>query len=96
MVAKKTGGPAFPVTKRWMESYMDGSGYDRKKEVIGLNGGMTLRDYFAAAALQGIIANGPNAQLMDVAQGLRGGKHEVEAAYVWADAMLAERERSDK
>lgn len=36
----KTGGPAFPVDRYW-EQY---------------NTGMTMRDYFAAQAMQGLIA----------------------------------------
>jgi len=45
--------------------------------------GVSLRDYFAAAALQGLLAGCPN-------------YHETkasEAAYVHADAMLAAREQ---
>lgn len=41
---KNTGGPAFPVT----------SDVDAQNEAWG---GMTLRDYFAAKALQGFCAN---------------------------------------
>jgi hypothetical protein len=52
---------------------------------------MTLRDHFAAAALQGIIAHGADAPLKDMADRTRGGAHEAAAAYAWADAMLAER-----
>lgn len=43
--------------------------------------GMTLRDYFAAAALQGLIANHGNSDR----------KYRAETAYQFADAMLAER-----
>jgi hypothetical protein len=47
------GGPAFPITRRKNERYMDEMGYDRTRAVEGLEGGMTLRDYaaikFAAA-----------------------------------------------
>lgn len=47
-----------------------------------LNPGMTLRDYFAAAALQGMLANGRTPM-----------SHEshARAAYLLADAMLRER-----
>lgn len=55
--------------------------------------GMDLRDYFAAAALQGALAySGLNP--------MTGNYHEnctpheaARAAYIWADAMLAERNR---
>jgi len=51
--------------------------------------GMTLRDYFAAKAMQGLIASPrgtPNgADATDT--------YYAEMAYIMADAMLAERER---
>jgi hypothetical protein len=45
------GGPAFPLpshTKRW----------DPNNQIFTQDEGMTLRDYFAAAALQGLLASG--------------------------------------
>jgi hypothetical protein len=65
------GGPAFPVTTD------HGSVYPLP--------GMTLRDYFAAAALQGSLAQGPD--------------HNPPSAwaydaYKYADAMLAERAKT--
>jgi hypothetical protein len=50
--------------------------------------GMSLRDYFAAAALTGLTKNDP-AYLDDVAD----YKWYAEASYELADAMLAEREK---
>ena len=44
--------------------------------------GMTLRDYFAAAALQGILANGGGASWDD----------DATHAYLCADAMIKARE----
>ena len=46
------------------------------------NDGMTLRDYFAAAALQGIMADGGGASWDD----------DAKNAYKAADAMLKARE----
>lgn len=49
---KDTGGTAFP----WVESYVNvdkGERYENYGDA-----GMTLRDYFAAKAMQGMIANG--------------------------------------
>ena len=46
--------------------------------------GMTLRDYFAAKAMQGILADPNTPEIMDIAG----------AAYEVADAMLAEREKA--
>jgi hypothetical protein len=47
------------------------------------NDGMTLRDYFAAAALQGLMAN-PNQ--------IKSWREYVECAYQTADVMLKARE----
>lgn len=50
--------------------------------------GMTLRDYFAAAALKGVLSsvNPP-----PVPVGEASGDTWAKAAYQWADAMLAAR-----
>lgn len=64
-------GPAFPAT-----------------EEHGLNSGdfgMTLRDYFAAKAMQGIVSRAPTNKEMQVIV--------AERAYDIADAMLAAREK---
>jgi hypothetical protein len=65
------GGPAFPTTKP-LEGWGDP------------NQGMTLRDYFAAKAMQGMLAN-------DIECGPEQVPIIVESAYVLADAMLKER-----
>jgi hypothetical protein len=68
---KNTGGPAFPTTKANYDNYLG-------------DVGMTLRDYFAAKAMQ--------AEMTD-------GIHESDfawtaaRAYKMADAMLAERNK---
>jgi hypothetical protein len=46
--------------------------------------GIRLRDYFAAAALQGYLVNGTNSASVT-----------AEACYAYADAMLKERERKN-
>lgn len=46
-----------------------------------MDNGMTLRDYFAAKAMQGFAAD----QYCD------NGAQAAKTAYEWADAMLAER-----
>ena len=57
----------------------------------GLYQGMTLRDYFAAKSLQGLLAN-PKLQPEILKQGgARSGWIE-ESAYAFADAMLKERQ----
>jgi len=65
-----TGGPAFPTPR-----YERGDMYSL---------GMTLRDYFAAKALQGICANQDN-------RAYKNPETFAVAAYTLADAMLAAR-----
>ena len=69
------GGPAFPTHSVGINELNEG--------VLITTGGMTLRDYFAAAALQGLMAT-PN--------GPRLVKEAVATAYHAADAMLKARE----
>ena len=72
MSEKQTGGPAFPVYH---------GGYSRSD-----NDGLTLRDYFAAKAMQGLLsgllANGMDLTWSGVAVD----------AYRQADAMMKARE----
>ena len=72
MSTNDKGGPAFPVHPD-MPSQLGCT-------PSASDAGMSLRDYFAAAALQGFIS----------AEALRG-KDAVRAAYAYADAMLEER-----
>ena len=64
-----TGGPAFPVPGLHRGDY---------------NNGMTLRDYFAAKAMQGICASGPTNEWSN--------SRLAAEAYDLADAMLKARE----
>ena len=66
-----TGGPAFPQTYQKCEEHMVG---------------MTLRDYFAAKAMQGILA-------CDVDCGPEHVLIIAGNAYKMADAMLKAREK---
>lgn len=79
------GGPAFPVTQVNPQKSL----YMEEGILPGMIGkeGMSLRDYFAAKAMQGIIAS-PLHKLGE-------GRNDIaEAAYVMADEMLIEREKS--
>lgn len=87
------GIPAFPQGNEWMDA-------EGNMRLIHA-GGMTLRDYFAAAALQGLCANGQfyTAVVNRVAaQGL-SDEAVVEVittlAADFADAMIAERNKRD-
>ena len=66
-MSKNTGGPAFPV----------GSGDMRDPT------GMTLRDWFAGMAMQGLVSSPRSIPRATIA----------EHAYLMADAMIAEREK---
>jgi hypothetical protein len=71
------GGHLYPV-----KSISDAGGYDR----LGLRD-LALRDYFAAAALQGILARGQQAS------GLSASRPSLAAAaYEYADEMLKARQ----
>lgn len=67
MASIETGGPAFPFVETGD---------------CGVREGMSLRDYFAAKALQGILAGGA------INTGI---KSKSETAYAYADAMLESR-----
>jgi hypothetical protein len=69
------GGPAFPCIY-----YSDPIGSIGPQ--LTIKGGMTLRDYFAAAAMQGILADGGGASWDD----------DAKNAFKAADAMLKARE----
>jgi len=46
--------PAYPTDRRISENYMDSGGYGRRREVILNQGGMTIRQRFVMAAMQGL------------------------------------------
>lgn len=77
-MSDKTGGPAFPG-----ERVVYRAGYATKEtEPVA---GMTLRDYVAAKALGGILA--------DPASSTTSVERVAAASYEYADAMLAERSK---
>ena len=82
-MSKDNGGPAFPCSVRRSENYMDEGGYGRVRMVTAQEGGLSMRDYFAAKAMQGILATHPPASELGTF---------VQYAYRIADAMLKARE----
>ena len=80
MTAKHDGGPAFPVEK--FTAYPHGGGYIHRDE------GMSLRDYFAAKAMQGWVSD---PAMRSDSETIR---YAAEFAYKMADAMLEARERT--
>jgi len=79
---KQTGGPAFPVTS---DNYANPD-----------STGMTLRDYFAAKAMQGIFNTAiewfPTDQSQDE-ESLKLFKDIAQDSYAMADAMIKAREQ---
>lgn len=89
-MSKDNSGPAFPSQIR-----NDGkdslSGFTHEEIPAGTTsnyGGMSLRDYFAAKAMQAAITGISNMSLEDAERACLRTSH---LAYVIADAMLAER-----
>jgi hypothetical protein len=71
--------PAFPVAE------------DHKTaDLLEWTSGMTLRDYFAAAALQGMLANEHGYENTENAD------YKAEKAYYYADGMLRQRAKDTK
>jgi hypothetical protein len=73
MSTQDTGGPAFPKLTQ-----------DERWKTFTSTGGMTLRDYFAAKALQGLLATDLNCA-PEYVQAI------ADSTYVMADAMLKAR-----
>ena len=73
-----TGGPAFPGL-----DYIDQHGKKNPE-------GMTLRDYFAAKALQGLLANPKLSETILKHGGAHGGWIE-DSAWAFGDAMMKAR-----
>lgn len=91
MSNQSNGGPAFPFGRQVIaENYL---GVER--EIESNQPGMTLRDYFAAKAMQGYLANSWQAQELDATGDSSREQMAIvaEISYVMADALLAERER---
>ncbi len=77
------GGPAFPIFS-----------FNNAAHSVDASGGMSLRDYFAAAALQGMFAGTDEAERMRyIKDGITFARF-AENAYNAADAMLIAREQS--
>ena len=73
------GGQAFPCYRDMASSLMSG-----RADRVPVRG-MSLRDYFAAHALQGMLARGMSKTV----------RERADAAYMHADAMLRAREARD-
>jgi hypothetical protein len=80
------GGPAFPLgpTDSTMKPHADGGGHMIVTH-YGMERGISIRDYFAAAALQGLMA-------VHTSGGCLVDDLYAKYAYDLADAMLKQRD----
>ncbi len=85
-MTKNDGGPAFPSAQitSWRVGGHGGSEAAPHYEMVG---GMSLRDWFAGQALMGILALPGTIR----GQQNKSGIDCAAEAYIFADAMLAER-----
>ena len=74
--------PAFPTSH---QEPCDFNGHNSSQKTV-IDQGMTLRDYFAAKAMQGFMANKSNPMRFQP-------EDDANWAYSIADAMLAAREK---
>jgi hypothetical protein len=81
------GGAAFPI-----DSYMLNPNATEKE--IKEAQGMTLRDYFAAAALTGILANHPANEIVEIGCIRSKPRAIIVASWIIADEMLKARKES--
>lgn len=91
MTTPKNGGPAFPagIVRKSRPAHDPGADFYVTDFTEPRNAGMTLRDYFAAKAMQGMLAN-PNQDYAPLT--IRAQEAVVAGAYEMADAMLKARE----
>ncbi len=83
---KEDGGPAFPTKRERQMSEMDlGVNYSPDQMNIHIPG-MSLRDWFAGMAMQGILSNPHESMSSDLLI-------VPKQAYQMADAMIAERNK---
>ena len=87
----KTGGPAMPESLKQAQPLMGARDRNETPERLVFPRQMDLRDYFAARAMQGMLAEGTLCS--------SGSKDSVDAmadvSYAYADAMLKAREAGD-
>ena len=81
----ETGGPAFPAgsVRKSRPAHDPGGNWVETDRVQPLHQGLTMRDYFAAAAMQGMVAQPESGGW--TAEGI------AKAAYQQASAMLSAR-----
>lgn len=89
-MSKQTGGPAFPVETQLNPISGKEHRYQTGDNYLYQFPGMTLRDYFAAKAMQGWLSSYGIDAVHPVLSGSANAM--AESAYALADAMLKIRE----
>lgn len=91
----KTGGQAFPSKNPTILYPKDISTKLLKQiHTIEVDGkGMTLRDYYEGQIMMGFASRMPYEDIVEIAQGTKGGKYFIRASQNLADAMIAERSK---
>jgi hypothetical protein len=84
---QKDGGPAFP---------MPSGPEPRVNDTTHYNEGMSLRDYFAAAALPAAMTMMAQVKCASPKEAAEAYVYSVELSYLMADAMLKARATGDK
>ena len=85
----ETGGPAFPAgsVRKSRPAHDPGGNWVETDRVQPLHQGLTMRDYFAAKAMAGLMAN---TRFFEDVGGTDSSRTAC-LAYLTADAMLAAR-----
>jgi hypothetical protein len=89
---KDDGGAAFPRNSVPATVTYDGN-RSHHTMFVPAQDGMTLRDYFAAAAIPSLLSNDIEAIARSASKEETVGEFLAKQAYKMADAMLAERSK---
>ena len=96
MTAKENGGSAFPNQEAIEFVQMEGKPETARPTKYIWTGGMTLRDWFAGKAMQGLISTDVGWKvIIEQAKdkGIERAEVVADCAYELADALLAQREK---
>ena len=91
MSTDKTGGPAFPGYDILEDVYLKDHGKTETHRVLSSDG-MTLRDYFAAKSLEGLLVAWYQTKDKNVMSDDKMGTFAY-WAYGMADAMIVQRDK---
>lgn len=84
--------PACIAARKSVKAFSRQPIYYAETKTVDKQDGMDLRDYFAAKALQGLLAN-PKLSTQILKEGGAFGGWIEKSAYGWADAMMKAREQ---